>query len=222
MTETTNEYKPEFNPLTKLFLLTFYISAASFFSYILYKMIFPVNMFYSFIDMFFTKPGSLIEKAVILLCAAVAPVFTWYIYTYSRLASLLLQVKKNECHVTCGPGYMRYSTPDLYKEWNLNYNTGFITVSEKDLTAIYTEDVWSKFVMIPVKRVHLEFRDREPVALDLLFFKGDLSLLKDNIYYSLFPGKKAEAIESGLIEGNISYREGESIIDQNGNFIHPD
>ncbi len=219
---TVNEYQIEYSPLRKYILLTVYILIALAMFLVLYKLLFPENYILSLIKMLILERHSIIEKGVMVLCIAVFPVFTYYLYNYVKLIIIISQINRDNCHVVCGTGFISYSIPELYRGWFAKFKRDCITDLSENIDDIDVEELWVESMMIPARKIYLTLRSGNKIGIELLFFKGDLSDLKINIFYSVFPDKKAAAIESGQLQEKIGYRHGESILDEEGKFVIPD
>jgi len=175
------------------------------------EFVFRQQMLANVIQLLHSGDKSLIETAVLYLILIFSLFSIYMIYTTLRLLILCWRIQPSLCRIAVTDGVLRYSTPDLAAGWHPMYSSGQIVIPGDEIDSIDAVEVWSRRQLIPERSIIIRFKTGKFVSIDVLFFKGTLTAIREIIHDAVFPDEEAISISS----------DAQSILDENGNFIQP-
>ena len=204
-----------FSPLRRGVLLVLYFIVAAFVTGLLYSLCSPENIYLNLLMMLLSGEKGIIESAVIVLLLFTFPAFFMLLYNSIPLFILCLSIDGNRCFIKADGSFIRYSFPDISSGFSLQYNSGYAELAPGSVKRISVNESWSRFHLVPVREIIIEFNDKRSVVRDSIFFEEHLADIKEQLEFAAFPETAPEPGEK------LEYREGESIIDEDGIFIPP-
>lgn len=204
-----------FTPLQRGIMSVLYFLLAGTVAIILYNFCYPENMYLDVLMMLVQGEKGIIESAVLILLLFTLPAFIMLFYNSLSLFFICLSIEKNKCFINIEGFNIRYSFPDISSGWSAVYSSGYADLKPGSVKTISLAESWSRIHLVPVQEILIEFSDGRSLVIDCVFFKEYLADIKAKLEFLAFPGTAPEPYDKP------EYREGESILDEDGNFIPP-
>jgi len=208
-------YIASFSPLRRGGLAFLYLLIGGCMVPVLCKLFFPENIYLEILLMIISGENGIIELAVLVLLLFTLPAFIMLLYNSLSLFFICLSIEREKCFIKSEGPSIRYSSPDISRGWSAEYNGGYADLTPGNVKSISMAEKWSRFHLIPVREIYVEYADGRSLVIDSVFFKEPLSDIKERLEFMAFPHTAPEP------QKKLAYREGESILDEDGNFIPP-
>jgi hypothetical protein len=182
---------------------------------ILYSLCYPENIYLDIFMMLLSGEEGIIGSAVLILMLLTLPAFLMFLYNSLSLFFLCLGIEREKCFIKTEGRSVRYSFPEIGNGWSAAYSGGYADLKPVCVKKISLAESWRRFHLVPVREIIIEFSDGRSLVIDCVFFKEHLSDIKARLEFMAFPDTAPEPQEKP------GYREGESILDEDGNFIPP-